>query len=288
MNTTTKTQRPTRASFTVATDVAAFMLAKGACKDSRKLPLNGRQRKWVKQKTIFLEGGDYRMWRVSFARRQQVTLMPADRKPLCPARAAEQLKRTKRRDTSYLKAVAAGKIRAVVEQEKLAIENGSSKADKFSTEIFTVPDGGAWYWVFSPCEVCEYAEAEADAEAGKTALFNFSADGDYKVIAGDNEITVTTDDDDQLGRIETPQVKADADARLDAFAKRDAEAAPVVDAALAADDDTLTETLRKMAGCNPSQDFWAIWRAAKDRVKSLGFRVTKHDGQFILLQPRAA
>jgi len=287
--TTAKTQRPNRAAFTVATDVAAFMLAKGASKDSRKVPLNGLQSKWVKQKSLFLEGGDYRLWRVSFGRRQQVTLMPADRRPLCPERAKARLAKmgANVRGRDYLQSVADGKVAAVVEQEKLAIENGNAKADKFSTEIFTVPDGGAWYWILDPCEMGEYADAEAEAEAGKTALFNFCADGAYQVIAGDNEITVATIDD-HLGRIETPQVKAAATARLDALAKRDAEAAPVVDAALAADDDALTATLRKMAGSNPCQEFWAIWRAAKDRVKALGFRVTKYDGEFILLQPRAA
>ena len=291
----TESPRPTRAAYRVGTDVACFALVKASGKDSRKVPIDGTQSKWEKQKSLFLAGGDYHLWRVSFSKRQTVTLMPANRKPLDPDFAAAKLARMHptARGREYLQAVADGRVKPIIERERLAVPNGSHLIveNDFVGDEFTVPHGGAWYWIMDPCEVGGVEAMREDAELRKTVLFNFSADGEYRVTAGDGEITVSTmpdSDGHHYGIIETPAVLDAAANRFERRDAADAEAQPIVDAALAADDAALTATLRDMAGANPCKEFWAIWRAARDRVKSLGFRVTKLDGEFVLLQPQGA
>ena len=291
----TESPRPTRAAYRVGTDVACFALVKASGKDSRKVPIDGTQSKWEKQKSLFLAGGDYHLWRVSFSKRQTVTLMPANRKPLDPDFAAAKLARMHptARGREYLQAVADGRVKPIIERERLAVPNGSHLIveNDFVGDEFTVPHGGAWYWIMDPCEVGGVEAMREDAELRKTVLFNFSADGEYRVTAGDGEITVSTmpdSDGHHYGIIETPAVLDAAANRQERRAAADAEAQPIVDAALSADDETMVKTLQGMAGANPCKEFWAIWHAARARVKSLGFRVIKRDGEFVLLQPTGA
>ena len=248
-STSSKNGKPTRARYSIATDVACFGLFQAAHKDTRKEPLHGNQNKWVKQKTIWLEAGNYGVWSVTFRRTQQVSLLPANRRPLDPERAREKIKKSKAAAASdYLQAVADGKIKAEIE---------------LRAEL-TLSDSG-WYWIADPYDFG--VDSVADAPLSERC-FDFGGDGLFTLTAGDGEVTVATTEGYQIKQTAAQQKELQGIAEI------------------LEDDDRLRAALDLAAQASKlSSEFWELWSMGKGKIKGLGYAVAKVDGEFILQAP---
>ena len=263
--------------YEISTSSRGFGLYDGVNKDHRRMLLTDEYGVWTRQETFWLDRGEYAGWRVTYSKSQACMLLPASIEPIDPASARRELVRVRGRQrrperagerrkgrapkVGYLESIARGRIKplaTIIPCDPIALEDG-------------------YYWIGDPDEDGKFRYGENLLGPSQRGVFSFGGNGLYRLKVFENQVIVSTTDIEQRVMVPGWELADEETSEIDeeSWAERR-------DRILASNESVAAFFAEESAADRLSPDFWALWRGDKEWVKSLGWRVVKKKGDYIL------